>query len=899
MSVDSFGVRREFVAADGSPVGQLYSLPALRDAGVGDVTRLPVCLRVVLESLLRNEDGDTVTRRDIEALAGWQPNSVREVEVPFAVARVLAPDSSGIPLIADLLAMRSAVGRLGHDPDLVSPVAPLDLVVDHSVQVDVARLADAVQQNMRREFDRNRERYEFLKWAASAVDNIAVVPPGVGICHQVNLEHLAPGVVERDGVYFPDTLYGADSHTTMINSIGVVGWGVGGIEALSAMLGLPTNILLPDVVGVHLTGALPTGATATDAVLTVVERLREVDVVGKFVEYFGEGAESLSVPDRATISNMSPEYGATIGFFAVDEVVVDYFRTTGRPAATVDAMRDYFEAQQMFGMPEQGQVDYTEVVEIDLSTVVPSVAGPRRPQDRIPLFGMKESIGRILSTPVADGGYGKADGRADGQAFVTSGGAEGRVSDGSVVLAAITSCTNTSNPAVMLAAGLLARNAVGRGLTVQPWIKTSLAPGSRVVSRYLETSGLQPYLDKLGFRVVGYGCTTCVGNSGPLDPSLEETIVGNDVVAAAVLSGNRNFEARIHPNIKANFLMSPPLVVAMAIAGRVDIDVETEPLGLDPEGRPVMLADLWPTPQEIGDATRFASDTEGFRALYDNAALRDERWDAIEVAKTREYAWQDDSTYLKQPPFLDALQAEPVRAEPISGARALAVLGDTVTTDHISPGGAIKADSPAGEYLQAHGVPPREFNTYIARRANHEVMVRGTFANVRIRNRMLPGVEGGLTAHQPDGSRLSIYEAALRYQRDGVPVIVLAGQLYGTGSSRDWASKGTQLLGVRAVVANSFERIHRSNLVMMGVLPCQLPDGVTTESLGLDGTETYDLSGPAAEITPRQKATLTAHRADGTETQVGVTIRIDTAKEADYYRHGGILPYVIRRLLAT
>jgi aconitate hydratase len=946
---DTFGALRE-LSLGGGRTARYYALARLEEAGLGSVRRLPVSLRIVLESLLRNCDGQRVREEDVRALAAWKPVEERTSEVPFVVARVLLQDFTGVPLLVDLAAMRSATARLGVDPRRVEPEVPVDLVIDHSVQVDAFGTPDALGRNMEIELRRNRQRYEFLKWGTQAFRTLRIVPPGLGICHQVNLEHLAQGVMERDGVLFPDTLVGTDSHTTMINGIGVVGWGVGGIEAEAAMLGEPTYLLSPDVVGVHLVGALREGVTATDLVLAVTELLRKAKVVGKFVEFHGQGARSLSATSRATIANMAPEYGATLGFFPTDEQTLRYFEDTGRPAAQVRTIRAYYEAQGMFGIPLGGECDYSSVVELDLGSIEPAVAGPKRPQDRVALSGLAARFVQLLQAQDASG-FGKPAGEvgrrvtapADADGVARPGGgdldpatlpnvvragesprntnphteyemmnnrptpdspppqaprADAALSlgHGDVVIAAITSCTNTSNPQVMLAAGLLARNAVARGLRVNPAVKTSLAPGSRVVTRYLEKTGLLTPLEQLGFDVVGYGCTTCIGNSGPLDPRIEDLIARNDLVCAAVLSGNRNFEARIHQAVKANFLMSPPLVVAFAIAGTVARDLTREPLGRGADGKDVYLRDVWPSQVEVDGLLATASDPAAYRANY--ADLVTPSWQALPAPGGEVYAWDPANTYIREPPYFVPFPLQPASRAGIRGARALAIFGDSVTTDHISPAGSIKPSSPAGQYLQSQGVAVQDFNSYGARRGNHEVMVRGTFANVRIRNLMVPGVEGGVTAHQPDGGRMSIFDASLAYAREGVPLLVFAGHEYGTGSSRDWAAKGTRLLGVRAVVARSFERIHRSNLVGMGVLPCQFRDDVSAQALGLDGTETFDLLGVEGALQPRQEVTLVVHRGNRTE-RVPLTVRIDTPIEVEYERHGGILPYVLRRISAS
>ena len=883
----------------GKRKGKLYSLPALEKAGLGRISRLPVSIRVVLESVLRNVDGKRCRESDVRTLAAWQPNAVRTEEIPFVVARILLQDFTGVPLLVDLAAMRSTVAKLGKNPKIVEPLVPVDLVVDHSVQVDFAGTPTALQQNMQMEFERNAARYEFLKWGMQAFDTFKVVPPGIGICHQVNLEYLGKGVLERDGVALPDTLVGTDSHTTMINGLGIVGWGVGGIEAEAGMLGQPVYFLTPDVVGVHLKGAVKEGVTATDVVLRLTEMLRKAKVVGKFVEYHGEGAATLSVADRATIANMSPEYGATMGFFPVDEETCKYLLATGRSAEHVDLVRAYYQAQGMFGIPRAGQCDYSEVLELDLATVTPAVSGPKRPQDRIELNGLKSRFNELLTLAPANNGYGRPDASLK-TATAQMGSQQVRLHDGDVVIAAITSCTNTSNPSVMLAAGLLAKKAVARGLTVQPAVKASLAPGSRVVTDYLAKTGLSKDLDALGFNTVGYGCTTCIGNSGPLDPALEDAVVKNDLIVASVLSGNRNFEARVHQNVKANFLMSPPLVVAFALAGKVGIDLAKEPLGKGKDGKDVFLRDVWPTSAEIRDCLYAATDPATFQRLYSDFASATPLWDQVPSKVGVVYDWDRASTYIQEPPFFTDFGLEPGRFEDVRGARPLAIFGDSVTTDHISPAGAIKKTSPAGLYLQENGVKVEDFNSYGARRGNDRVMTRGTFANVRIKNLMVPGVEGGVTVHRPSGEQMAIYDAAIKYQAEKTPLVIFAGQEYGTGSSRDWAAKGTRLLGVRVVVAESFERIHRSNLVGMGVLPCQFKDGASAATLGLDGTETFDLLGlEAPGFKPRQDVKLAIHRANGKTDEVALTVRIDTPIEIDYYQHGGILPYVLRQLVAA
>ena len=950
--------------------GKFYSLPQLEAEGVGPVSRLPVSIRIVLESVLRHYDGHVVKESDVRSLANWGANDERTEEIPFSVARVLLQDFTGVPLLVDLAAMRSAVERMGRDPKMIEPLVPVDLVIDHSVQVDSWSAPDSLQKNMEIEFLRNRSRYQFLKWGMQAFESFNVVPPGIGIVHQVNLEYLARGVFEKDGLFYPDTLVGTDSHTTMVNGLGIVAWGVGGIEAEAAMLGQPVYFLTPDVIGVNLTGSLREGVTATDLVLRVTEMLRKAKVVGKFVEFHGEGAASIPVADRATIGNMAPEYGATMGFFPVDEKTCDYMIATGRSDEHVDAFRAYYVAQGMFGIPAAGQCDYTAVLDLDLASIEPSVAGPKRPQDRIELDELKRTFVDLFQKPISESGYARPA-EALGQRFevdlsvepqrlarslpvmpapVVAGGgqqdsdtlpkavdrftspgdtnpiteremmqnrptpdrvetselpvipeADGKVElgHGDVVIAAITSCTNTSNPSVMLAAGLLAKKAVERGLTVSPLVKPSLAPGSRVVTDYYQKTGLQPYLDKLGFNVVGYGCTTCIGNSGPLDPRIEKVIIEHDLVTASVLSGNRNFEARVHQSVRANFLMSPPLVVAFAIAGRVNVDMSSEPLGKDREGRDVYLRDIWPTLEEVGEALKVASDPETYRRLYSDFENANPLWNEVPSVAGEVYEWDSTSTYVQEPPYFEKFGMQAGEFCDIRGARPLAIFGDSVTTDHISPAGAIKPMSPAGRYLQLRGVNVEDFNSYGARRGNHQVMVRGTFANVRIKNQMVPGTEGGVTLLQPVGEQMSIYDAAMNYQVAGLPLVVIAGQEYGTGSSRDWAAKGTRLLGVRAVVAESFERIHRSNLVGMGVLPLQFKEGVNARTLGLDGTEVFDVIGlQNGDVRPRQDVILRVHRRSGETEDVPVSLRIDTPIEIEYYRHGGILPYVLRQLLA-
>ncbi|MDR3390591.1 MAG: aconitate hydratase AcnA [Sulfuriferula sp.] len=886
-----FGSLTEFSLGNGTR-GRMYSLPALEAAGIGKISRLPVSIRIVLEAVLRQCDGKKVTEQHIRELANWQPNGKRTEEIPFVVARILLQDFTGVPLLADLAAMRSATAKTGKNPKLIEPLVPVDMVVDHSVQVDVFNQPDALQQNMQLEFIRNRERYQFLKWGMQAFDTFKVVPPGIGIVHQVNLEYLARGVMEKDGVYYPDTLVGTDSHTTMINGLGIVAWGVGGIEAEAGMLGQPVYFLTPDVVGVHLKGKIREGITATDVVLTITEMLRRAKVVGKFVEFFGEGAAALSLPDRATIANMAPEYGATMGFFPVDEATCAYYAATGRSAEQVATIRNYFQAQGLFGIPAAGDCDYSEVLELDLGSIVPSVAGPRRPQDRIELDHVKNKFAELFAKPVSEGGYGK-EAAALTQRVPYD---HATLGHGDVVIAAITSCTNTSNPSVMLAAGLLAKKAVAKGLTVPAHVKTSLGPGSRVVTEYLKAAGLYDALGDVGFKLVGYGCTTCIGNSGPLPAAIESAIVGNDLVAASVLSGNRNFEARVHQNVKANFLMSPPLVVAYALAGTMNKDLATEPIGTGKDGQPVYLKDIWPSLAEVAAVMGTATNPETYRTLYADFTADNPLWAAVPAPVGSVYDWDDASTYIQQPPFFDGAAGD---SGVIHGARALAVFGDSVTTDHISPAGSIKPSSPAGKFLQEHGVATADFNSYGARRGNHEVMMRGTFANVRIKNLMIPGSEGGITRHQPDGEEMAIYDAAMRYQAEATPLMIFAGEEYGTGSSRDWAAKGTKLLGVKAVIAKSFERIHRANLVGMGVLPCQFKDGTGANTLQLDGSETFDLLGLENGITPQQDVQLVIRRANGKIDTAMVKLRIDTPIEVDYYQSGGILPFVLAQLLGN
>jgi aconitate hydratase len=906
MAHNLFNSLKEFQSGKGEKV-QYFSLPALEAAGVGKISRLPISIRIVLESVLRNVDGSRVEERNVRDLAGWLPNEERTKEIPFVVARVLLQDFTGVPLGVDLAAMRSAVKRLGKDPGIIEPLVPVDLVIDHSVQVDFSNRSESLKLNMEAEFERNQSRYQFLKWCKQAFRSFSVVPPGFGICHQVNLEYLAQGVLHKDRMYFPDTLVGTDSHTTMINGLGVVGWGVGGIEAEAAMLGQPVYFLTPDVVGVHITGKLRQGVTATDLVLHVTNMLRKAKVVGKFVEFFGAAASSLPVTDRATIANMAPEYGATMGFFPVDERTCEYLLSTGRDTEQVNTFRNYFKAQGLFGIPNKDEIDYSTVLELDLGSIIPSVAGPKRPQDKIEVAKVPSAFSDLLTRGVSDGGYGKDPAALSAKFEIEVpiagvGSVETRtkkveVSHGEVFIAAITSCTNTSNPSVMLGAGLLAKKAVEKGLQVKPFVKTSLAPGSRAVSDYLQKAGLQSSLDALGFHVVGYGCTTCIGNSGPLDSKVEEAVVKSDIIGSSVLSGNRNFEARVHQNIKANFLMSPPLVVAYALAGSVRVDFEKDPIGIGSDGAPVMLRDIWPTQEEVDSLMHVAFNPLMYQKLYSNVAAENPLWDTIPTTQGVVYEWEKTSTYIQEPPYFDDFSLTPSGSSAIQNGRALAIFGDSVTTDHISPAGAIKKDSPAGTYLISKGVEVKDFNSYGARRGSHDVMVRGTFANVRIKNRMLPGIEGGLTKFQPSGEQMFIYDAAMKYAEAKIPLFIFAGQEYGTGSSRDWAAKGTCLLGVRVVVAESFERIHRSNLIGMGVLPCQFKSGQNAKSLGLTGEETYSLLGVESGLRAGQDVTLRVVRSGGATTDVTLTLRVDTAIEVEYFKHGGILPFVLRQIV--
>ena len=866
-----------------------YSLPALTEAGIGSIPTLPVSLRILLESLLRNYDGHQITEEDIVNLANWNARSPKVAEIPFKPARVVAQDFTGVPLVVDIAAMRSAVAELGGDASMIEPLVPVDLVIDHSIQVDAYGSENAFQYNTQREFERNKERYEFLKWGQQAFEKFNIIPPSIGIVHQVNLEYLAKVVMTEDSLAYPDTVVGTDSHTTMINGLGIVGWGVGGIEAEAAMLGQPVYILTPEVLGVHLKGELQEGVTATDLVLTVTQRLRAAAVVDKFVEFFGIGVEALSLPDRATLSNMCPEYGATIGFFPPDAETMRYLRLTGRDEAHVDMVEAYLKAQGIFGIPRLGEVEYSDVIEIDLADIEPSIAGPKRPQDRIALSDVKETFTELLSRPVAEDGFGTTASDSDGNG----------ITHGSVVISAITSCTNTSNPSVMIGAGLLAKKAVEKGLRVPDYVKTSLAPGSRVVTEYLQNTGLLPYLEELGYNVVGYGCTTCIGNSGPLNDVVQEALNKENLVTASVLSGNRNFEARVHPEIKANFLMSPPLVVAYGIAGRIDIDFTTEPLSHNETGEAVFLKDIWPTRQEIAEMIGAAVDRRTFREMYESIGNQAPEWEDLTGATGVLYPWNERSTYVQHPPFFEGFSREPAPISDVVDARILGIFGDSVTTDHISPAGAIAAATPAGHYLQEHGVETQDFNTYGSRRGNDRVMSRGTFANRRVRNLMTPDVEGGFTVQYPEETQTTIYEAALYYSENGVPTVIFAGQDYGMGSSRDWAAKGPKLLGVKAVVVESFERIHRSNLIGMGILPLQFKDGENVQTLNLDGSEIISITGFADDLQPGQMATMNIVRSNGEIQTTELLIRIDSPVEVEYYKHGGILDYVIRNFLSA
>ena len=890
---DTIGARRTLDVNGRSY--EYYSLDAIGKAGFGDVSRLPFSLKVLVENLLRHEDGRSVTVDDIRNAAGWLDSRTSDLEIAYRPARILLQDFTGVPAVVDLAAMRQAMVDLGGDPQKINPLSAVDLVIDHSVMIDEFGTNDAFVRNVENEFERNRERYEFLRWGSNAFDNFRVVPPGTGICHQVNLEYLSQTVWTSEDangrtVAYPDTAVGTDSHTTMVNGLAVLAWGVGGIEAEAAMLGQPISMLLPDVVGVRLTGELREGMTATDLVLTVTQMLRARGVVGKFVEFFGPGVGQLSLPDRATIGNMAPEYGATCGFFPVDAETCDYLRFTGRDPERVALVEAYAKAQGMWRGDDMPEPLFTDTLELDLGTVEPSLAGPKRPQDRVVLSEVRSvAMDAIREHRNAEPAESDQLARAVGDDF--------EVEDGDVVIAAITSCTNTSNPSVLVAAGLLARNARARGLKTRPWVKTSLAPGSQVVRDYLERAGLQEDLDALGFNIVGFGCTTCIGNSGPLPEKVADAVEGGDLVAGAVLSGNRNFEGRVHAQVRANFLASPPLVVAYAIAGSLRTDLTSDPLGLDAEGEPVYLADIWPSSGEVRDTIRDCLTDEMYRTRYADVFQGPEQWKAIESPGSETYSWQDSSTYVKYPTFFSGMTREPGEVVDIVGARPLLMLGDSVTTDHISPAGSIQRQSPAGEYLLERQIRPAQFNSYGSRRGNHEVMMRGTFANIRIRNEMTPGIEGGVTVHQPSGEQMPVYDAAMKYQASGTPLVIVGGKEYGTGSSRDWAAKGTVLLGVKAVITESFERIHRSNLIGMGVLPLQFKPGETRRTLDLDGTETFDISGIASGMEPRCELRCTIHRTDGSVQEIALDCRIDTLDELDYYRHGGILRYVVRNML--
>lgn len=896
--IDPFSARSSFDTGSGSAT--LYRLRALDDAGVTNTARLPFCLRTILEALLRTCDGYEVTEQDVRNLATWEAARPASVEVPFKPSRVVLQDFTGVPCVVDLAAMRAAMQRLGGNANKINPLVPVDLVIDHSVQVDYFGTSDALAKNVDIEFGRNAERYAFLRWGQQAFENFRVVPPAIGIVHQVNLEFLAGGVFLRPDpaggntpIAVPDTLVGTDSHTTMINGLGVVGWGVGGIEAEAVMLGQALSLLMPEVVGFELTGQLPAGATATDLVLTVTEALRKEGVVGKFVEFFGAGLAGMTLADRATIANMAPEYGATMGFFPVDDETLTYMKLTGRSAEQVELVERYTKEQGLFRITTASEPEFTKRLSLDLGSVVPSLAGPKRPQDRVPMVQVKQAFQEALTAPMANRGFALPEAELASHATVANNGHSAEIGHGAVVIAAITSCTNTSNPNVMVAAGLLARKAVAKGLATKPWVKTSLAPGSRVVTDYLDKSGLASDLDALGFETVGYGCTTCIGNSGPLPPPVAAAVAEGDLVAAAVLSGNRNFEGRVNPLVKANWLASPPLVVAYALAGTIDINLETDPLGTGSDGQPVYLRDVWPSPEEVRQTVAEAVVPEQFQSRYGNVWKSNERWNAVPTTAGELYEWKGESTYIQEPPFLAELTREATPPASVSGARVLLALGDSVTTDHISPAGSIAKDSPAGRYLVEHGVPPEEFNSYGARRGNDRVMTRGTFANIRIRNLLAPGTEGGVTRLLPEGEQLAVYDAAMKYRERGEPLVVLAGAEYGTGSSRDWAAKGTMLLGVRVVLATSFERIHRSNLVGMGVLPLVLPE--SWQDLGLTGEETFDI--PFDGLTPRGTVEVTATKPDGSTQKIVCTVRIDTPVELDQFRAGGILPFVLRKLL--
>jgi aconitate hydratase len=895
MAQDIFKALREFSPSPGRK-GRYYSLAALEEAGLGRISRLPRSIRVVLEALVRHCDGKLVTEEHVRNLATWQANGKRTTEIPFIVVRIVLQDLIGFGTLNDLSAMRAAAGRLGVAPGRIEPLVPVDVVVDHSVEIDVHNAPDAVERNQEIEFRRNAERYRFVKWAQGAFKTVRVVPPGNGIIHQINMEYLSRGVWEKDGVWFPDTVFGTDSHTTMVNGIGVVGWGVGGIEAEAGMLGQPNAFLTPDVVGCHMTGRLREGVTATDLALTVTELMRKTRVVGKFVEFFGDGAAALTAADRCTVANMAPEYGATMGYFPVDEKTLDYFRTTGRTPDQVAAIESYFKAQDLFGMPKAGEIDYSQVIELDLGSVVPSLSGPKRPQDRVNLPDLGRNFDMLFSAPPEKNGYGRPP--SDLERREPSGHPGLDVGHGDVLISSITSCTNTSNPALLLAAGLLAKRAVEKGLTVSPRVKTSLAPGSKVVTAYLRDAGLLPYLEKLGYGVVAYGCTTCMGAAGPLDPKIEETVVSRDLVTCAVLSGNRNFEARVHANLRANYLASPALVIAFGIKGTVRTDLTKDPLGVGADGKPVYLKDVWPSDAEVAALMKFAENAEHFRREYGDLSGAKKLWEAIPTIPGEVYQWDPQSTFIREPPFFEGVTRTPGKVTDIRGARALAILGDSITTDHISPSTKIRPGTPAGRWLEPFGAPPSEWGHFGVRRCNHELMVRGTFANVRLKNAMAPGTEGPFTRLQPTGEQMTIFEASEIYRAKNTPLIIFGGEDYGMGSSRDWAAKGVQLLGVKAVIVKSFERIHRANLIGMGVLPLQFKPGMDVDSLGIDGTEAFDIEGIAGgNVKPLQDVTLTITRKDGSIQRVPLTLRIDTGIEVEYLKHGGILPYVLREIL--
>ncbi|MDX1991757.1 MAG: aconitate hydratase AcnA [bacterium] len=893
--LDSFGARSSFETGSGEAV--FYRLQRLVELGIGHVDQLPFSIKIMLENALRNLDNHEVSEEDVQNIANWQWEKAQDIEIPFKPARVILQDFTGVPCVVDLAALRSAMVRMGGNPQKINPIVPVDLVIDHSVQVDAFAMRDALRINSEYEFLRNRERYEFLHWGQNAFDNFKVVPPATGIVHQVNLEYLAKVVQVYDGVALPDTLVGTDSHTTMINGLGVLGWGVGGIEAEAAMLGQPIYMLMPEVVGFKLTGSLREGATATDLVLVVTQMLRKKGVVGKFVEFYGTGLTRLTLPDRATIANMAPEYGATMGFFPVDDETLQYMLRTGRDPQLVQMVERYSKEQGLFRTDETPDPKFNDVLELDLSTVEPSLAGPQRPQDRVSLREMKATFGKALREPVSARGYALNDSSLTRKATVEDNGHSAEISHGAVIIAAITSCTNTSNPSVMVGAGLLAKKAVEKGLERKPYVKTSLAPGSRVVTEYLDKAGLTPYLDQLGFQTVGYGCTTCIGNSGPLPENVSSAVKESDLVAAAVLSGNRNFTGRVHPEVKANYLASPPLVVAYALAGTVDIDLNNEPIGYDKAGSPVFLRDIWPTQDEIRETIQNSISADLYKNQYGNVYTGNETWNAIPASGDPVYRWDKDSTYIQEPPFFVNMPTEAPGVQPIKAARVLALFGDSVTTDHISPAGDIDAHSPAGQYLLDHDVSKPYFNSYGSRRGNHEVMMRGTFANIRLRNLLIPGTEGGVTKYLPTGEQMSIYDASMNYQKDKTPLVILAGADYGMGSSRDWAAKGVALLGVRVVIAASYERIHRSNLVMMGVLPLQFQDGQTWQSLGLTGDEVFEVVDLDNDIQPRQLLTVNARSADGSVKTFKAIARIDTPVEVDYYKNGGILHTVLRNFL--